>query len=162
MVWLWLGRPCVLLHHFQIRGLRNRELCRLFLLSKSLEWCQKLWNGGPEMAFHVNPHSYNPGDHLQKCRSPSPTKVPKKCFGKCRPQTGWAKESAEKVLRVSSLIITSTEARSPKHFSSTLLGTLFGAGTFRSTFSALLSGRVFGTSVNGRQDCTPTVPTKKM
>ena len=30
----------------------------------------------------------NPGDQLQKCRSPVPTKVPKKCFGKCRPQTG--------------------------------------------------------------------------
>ena len=52
-----------------------------------------------------------------------------------------------------SLNTASTEARSPKHFFGTFLGTPFGAGTFRSTFSALLSGQGFGTSVAGRQDC---------
>ena len=62
-------------------------------------------------------------------------------------------KSAEKVLRPSSLCISNTEARRPKHFFGTFFGTPFGAGTFQSTFSALLSGRGFGTSVAGRQDC---------
>ena len=60
-----------------------------------------------------------------------------------------AKESAEKVLRPSSLCIICiayTEARRPKHFFGTFLGTRFGAGTFQSTFSSLLSGRGFGWS----------------
>ena len=69
-----------------------------------------------------------------------------------------AAESAEKVLRPSSLCIAYTEARRPKHFFGTFLGTPFGAGTFRSTFSALLSGRRFGTSVAGRQDCKSRPP----
>ena len=64
-----------------------------------------------------------------------------------------AAESAEKVLRPSSLCIAYTEARRLKHFFGTFLGTPFGTGTFRSTFSALLSGRSFGTSVAGCQDC---------
>ena len=38
-----------------------------------------------------------------------------------------------------------------------LIGNPFGAATFRSTFSALLSSQGFGTSVAGRQDCNSSV-----
>ena len=75
----------------------------------------------------------NPGDQLQKCRSPEQEKCQKSASESAGPKRG-AEESAEKVLRASSLIIGSTEARSPKHFFGTFLGTPFGAGTFRSTF----------------------------
>ena len=32
--------------------------------------------------------AYNPGGHLKNCRSPSQEKCRKKCFGKCRSETG--------------------------------------------------------------------------
>ena len=57
------------------------------------------------------------------------------------------------MLQASSLCNSSNEARSLKHVFGTFLGTPSGAGTFRSTSSALLSGRGFRTSVAGRQDC---------
>ena len=107
----------------------------------------------PALRRNLQPlQSYNPGDQLRKCRSPVPTKVPKKCFGKCRPQTG-CRGKCRKSASAFEPLYCNTEARRPKHFFGTFLGTPFGAGTFRSTFSALLSGRGFGTSVAGRQDC---------
>ena len=59
-----------------------------------------------------------------------PRKVPKKCFG------------------VRSPVLVSTEERTPKHFFGTFLGTLFSAGTFRSTLFGTFPGRGFGTSLD--------------
>ena len=90
----------------------------------------------------------------RSAEAPSRQKCRKSALESASPKRG-AEESAEKVLRPSSLCISNTEVRRPKRFFGTFLGTPFGAGTFRSTFSALLSGRGFGTSVAGRQDCIP-------
>ena len=87
----------------------------------------------------------------RSAEAPSRQKCRKSALESAGPKRG-ADESAEKVLHPSSLCIAYTEARRPEHFFSTFLGTPFGAVTFQSTFSALLSGRGFGTSVAGRQD----------
>ena len=69
-----------------------------------------------------------------------------------------AEESAEKMLQASSLCRISNEARSVQHFFGTFLGAPFGAGTFRSTFSAFLSG--WGSSiVRGLLGTGPPEPT---
>ena len=85
---------------------------------------------------------------------PRPDKSAKKVLRKVLAQRG-AEESADKALRPSSLCRSNNEAQTPKRFFGTFLGTPFGAGSFRSTFLALLLGRGFGTSVAGRQDCKP-------
>ena len=100
----------------------------------------------PKFAILATSYRSAEATSRQKCR--------KSASESAGPKRG-AEESAEKVLRPSSLCIAYTEARRPKHFFGTFLDTPFGAGTFRSTFSALLSGRGFGTSVAGRQDCNP-------
>ena len=105
-------------------------------------------------SFGVESGGQKPGDQLQKCRSPVPTKVQKKCFGKCRPQTGCRGKCRKKrfSLQASLLLLQRLEGRST--FFGTFLGTPFGAGTFRSTFSALLSGRGFGSKSGGQKQNT--------
>ena len=88
----------------------------------------------------------------RSAEAPARQKCRKSASESAGPKRG-AEESAEKVLQASSLCSSSNDARSLEHFFGTFLGTPFGAGTFRSTFSALLPGRGFGTSVAGRQDC---------
>ena len=98
----------------------------------------------------ISTKTYNPGDQLQKCRSPIPTKVPKKCFGKCRPQTGCrgkcrksapAFEPLYRQYRRSTFSALSLAPRLGPALSEALFGTFVGRG--------------FGTSVAGRQDCNP-------
>ena len=93
----------------------------------------------------------------RSAEAPSRQKCRKKCFGKCRSQTGVPRKVPKKCFGLRASCIAYTEARRPKHFFGTFLGTPFGTCTFRSTFSALLSGRGFGTSVAGRQDCKSSV-----
>ena len=69
---------------------------------------------------------------------PRPAEVPKKCFGECRPETGCRGKVPKKVLREPRLCRGSIGDVTWSTFFGTLLDTPFRAGTFRSTFSALL------------------------
>ena len=91
---------------------------------------------------------YDPGGHLKKCRSPGQEKCRKKCFGKCRSETG----CRGKCLRVPSPILHLHRRGAQSTFVGTFLGTPFRTGTFRSTFIGTFPGRGFGTSLDGRQD----------
>ena len=93
--------------------------------------------------------SYELADHLKKCRGPDQEKCRKECFGKCRPKTGCRGKCRKSASGLS--VLVSTEARTPKHFFGTFLGTPFLAGTFRSTLFGTFPGRGLGTSLDGRQ-----------
>ena len=63
-----------------------------------------------------------------------------------------AEESAEKSAPSAFAYMTSTEARNPKYFLGTFLGTPFGRGTFLSTLLGTLLAQGFGTHFNGCHD----------
>ena len=71
--------------------------------------------------------SWRPATEVPK---PRPDKSAEKSASESAGPEQGAEESAEKMLQASSLCAVSTEARSPKHFFGTFLGTPFGAGTF--------------------------------
>ena len=87
---------------------------------------------------------------------PRPGKVPKKCFRKCRSETGCRGKCRKKCSGLPSPILPLHRRGARSTFFGTFLGTPFRTGTFRSTFFGTFPGRGFGTSLDGRQDRKPS------